>query len=566
MPPIELELENITSARLDLISVGSIDALLSVMRNSKGSNRPTSRHQLTPLKNLATMLSELDCRAVIAQEPTLEKEYQAEFKAYYSTTFENYKRYSRRLHFFSVGALAEEDTLDFIDRVCAASASKGNAHQTEGYLGFVNVRPVNSSPIGRSVLVKPQKCQFLTVAESFRTTVAGNTLRVHGAPFMQQDSAVSACAHVAIWTALRVRRKSDGRDAVTIAEVASAVDGGVLFGPVLPTQGLSIHTIIGVLERFGYHGHNIPTKRYTQASSAADGGIMFMRSTDARDRIKELVYPYLESGIPVILLFKQDGADFSHAAVAVGHDWRKANITFGALHREIQVGENEKFSVLSPVNWINSLYVQDDSRGPYQAVGHSSKPYAFENVTTVIPVVPKDIYVMAEDCYPTAHEVIKFLFRVAKESAKEGNAGFQHATSLNQSLVVRPLLTSRHEFRRWAADNTSGALQRFYRRRHLPERLWVIEINQKYGYVQSQLIDDAPVDFSKMTRIGEILIDPTGDINDFPVLCAHVNFSAPGKTEDGMLLDVDSAAANIDFHSVPHPSKRHGIQHREVVI
>jgi hypothetical protein len=59
----------------------------------------------------------------------------------------------------------------------------------------------------------------------------------------------------------------------------------------------------------------------------------------------------------------------------------------------------------------------------------------------------------------------------------------------------------------------------------------VFEINQINGYSRSaDDISSGAIDLSRMQRLGEVLIDPTGDKNDISLLlCAHVNFSMHGK-------------------------------------
>ena len=204
-------------------------------------------HQLEPLKFISDHLAKIGCKTVIVQHPVVDKDYQAEFQAFYSTTFKNYSRYSTRLHFFSQPLLEEGTALEFVDAAYRVAESESGYSQTPGYLGYMNIRPVSSCPVGRTVLLPPQECKFLTVKDSFRSTLAGKDFWVVGTPFMQQDSSVAACAQVALWMALRVTKKKDGKEDKTVAEISEAATKELVFGRILPTAGLGLQNIQAVL-------------------------------------------------------------------------------------------------------------------------------------------------------------------------------------------------------------------------------------------------------------------------------------------------------------------------------
>lgn len=553
--PQTTTIQQATFGRLRLHRVADenqIGEILGLAKTGGGAEGRRSRHQLTPTNSIAALLHDLGCLVVIEQDPALDKDYQSEFKAFYSTTFLDYSRYSRRLHFFSLCAEEGQSALDYLDTIPLDDAT-----QTPHYLGFVNLRPLASAPIGRSVLAAPSELAFLTVKDSFRSTLAGRTLRILGAPFMQQDSAVGTCAHVALWTALRVRRKRDGRDAKTISDISIASGDSVLFGPVLPSKGLGINTMLSILERFGYHGHPISTAE-PPPERLLDAGPL-QGYAQHGDRVRDRIYPYIESGLPVIAFFGTEKSDFSHAVVVVGHDWDADRSATNLPTRTVALGDrpNERFSFYSSAGWIDSLFIQNDNHGPYQRSGNDDGPYSLEKIQSIIPLLPKDIYVDAEGALLAVDDMLRRLYAIA--FAASDVTRISGTSDFDKEFVLRPMLTSRHEFRKWAIDNASGELKNFYRERHLPETLWMFEIIHVDGFHQAG--SDKPNPKHAATRrVGEILIDPTGDIYDLPVLCAHMRFDWKSQAKRGVLIDINNTDKSFSVFAIDEPPHNYKLQ------
>ncbi len=106
-------------------------------------------------------------------------------------------------------------------------------------------------------------------------------------------------------------------------------------------------------------------------------------------------------------------------------------------------------------------------------------------------------------------------------------------TGLAKSLLVRPLLQQRHEFRRWAARSCTGELALRYRTMFLPEYLWVLEVHSQDAYRDALSKQLEPL------RLGEMLIDATGDPLAAPIVSVHLNNSAIRQhaSRAGVLLD-----------------------------
>lgn len=537
------ELEHSIQNRLVLRLISKEEDILDLAMNEV---EPQPGHQLAPLKNIAQQLIQCGCKTVLVQDPILDKEYQSEFKAFYSTTFVEHSRYSKRLHFFSLTANAEESPLSFIDRAYAAWDRNGNPVQTTDYLGFVTLRPIKSCPIGRTVLAAPVSCSYLTVKDTFRTTLAGRTFHVLGAPFMQQDSAVAACAHISLWMGLRARRRRDGRDAFTIAQIASYAAEGLVFGRILPSAGMALNNMMTVLENLGYHGH------LENISKRPGGNPTPAGKREHREKLITALYPYLESGIPVIALFGSS-KEFMHSVVLVGHGWDAIDDSHRASVRSIKISDKRQLDLYTPSAWISELYANNDNAGPYRKIETSGSDYSIENIKSIIPLLPKEVYLSAESAYLVFDAVIQeiLLTILNTDALKDTAISFE---TINKALVVRPYLSPRHEFRKWALENTFGDLRDFYRQKHLPEQLWVFELNLKAGY------HAAGVKKSPTQRIGEVVLDPTGDAHDYPLLALHLNFGCLNGKPNGVLIDVEREVKKVsivyleDCGTDPYPS------------
>ncbi len=169
--------------------------------SSQDQDHVSASHRLAPLDFLADYLGEkLKAVTMICQDPVTDKDFLAEYEAFYSKTFMNYDKKCKRLHFFSIFPNENESALDFLDR--ASSLAK----TSNIYLGFVTLRPIRTCPIGPTIIAPGEDCRYLKVCDKFLVTISGAEFSIEGTPFLQQDSSVGACVQASLWMALRVER------------------------------------------------------------------------------------------------------------------------------------------------------------------------------------------------------------------------------------------------------------------------------------------------------------------------------------------------------------------------
>lgn len=501
------------SKRLSLYKFSDIESAFSGLAFTS-VNGKTPRWD--SLSNILGLLNNLDCKAVIKQYPVQDPDYYAEYSRYYSKAFASLDKYCHRFHFFSTEPKVNEDSLDYLDRVHAISPND--------YLGFMTIRPIRSSPVGATIIRPPKENHFVLAHEEFHVHLAGRTFLIRATPFMQQDNAVGACAQASIWMALRTLRKREGSSAFDPAQITSAATRFLTRGRTLPNrEGLSVEQIIEAVRFAGYSSHIIWIKGHTDGVS-----------DEILANAKRKIYTYVESEIPVILgLFPSPQT--GHAVVLIGHGWNSKVEpspigTYGMPHDSV-------LNIFHSVSWVNDFYIHNDNTGPYlKLMDRSKQDYALEHAAFAVPLLPSDVFITGEEAEVTSFDLISQMIKEYLETKSDD----LHELKV-KPIVVRTYLSERYKFREWVAksESMSDHLKRYYREKEFPKRVWITEVCLFDSYADS--------DKNKSNRIGEVILDPTGEPNDTPFLSAHINVSALlGKSGPGILLDRSSSGQDIE--------------------
>jgi hypothetical protein len=267
-------------------------------------------------------------RSVLIENSYFDRDYSEEFSAFYARIFRQYRRQTRRLHFF---VLPAGDILQHKDSV-AISAILESASASGQYLGFVIVRPVRSAPIGRAVIDVhrglPHVEAYLEVRARYEVHVLGSVLSVRGMPFTQQDTRISACAQASIWMSGRhfhTRHRGPWLSTVDISRAASQPTDMTLASS-LPAGagGLNVNNMVRALRAMDRHP-------YVYAASIDKAGNLVWPSAMQPQAV---LNRYVGSGIPVILgliLGSEparrpcSGGSRHHVCSALdGYRWRRA--------------------------------------------------------------------------------------------------------------------------------------------------------------------------------------------------------------------------------------------------
>lgn len=406
----------------------------------------------------------------VLEEPYTDRDYSSDYQNFYAGAFKDYPRSTKRLHFFT------QDVTKILE---ADFAEQDEAFKTGGYLGFVVVRPIPQGPVGRTVLPFPNLGDGLTVRPAARAEFKSNLvtaeLTVKGAPFIQQEARVGACAQAAIWMAsLAVQtrhRRTVWHSMADITRLAGTPTDATL-SQALPagSDGLNPMHMIRALSGMGHQ------PLFDIFKDEDDNPI---RGPSAAS----MVMRYLDSGLPVILTMNSP----RHAITAVGYV--ESN---GEALRDDQTYDA----------FVRALIVHDDQRGPYRLMPltkadidvlprdsllmDGGKVLTVEDLSHMFVPLPPRVFLRADradlvarDFLRRQRELLAKTYAELLEStpdAAESLAAFFELSMLDR-LIRRTYLTTAARYRHHLAKNTlSDKVKLQLLRRTLPHFIWVTEL------------------------------------------------------------------------------------------
>ncbi len=289
---------------------------------------------------LRCYLADLQARSLLIESNYFDRDYLSEFEAFYATTSVGYPNVCRRVHAFSTPV-----TRAIFERAVGGDHAARQRLQ-DAYLGHIVLRPLPEAPVGRTVLTTyrdPRAAsgmpRVMNAARRYEAHVAGLTLVVHGLAWQQQDSAVGACATVALWSMLHSSAFDDHHAIPTTADITRAsMPYSVKAATAFPANdGMHLEQVCDVIRAHGLAPVII--------SGLAHVGF-------ERSLICPLIGSFLRSGYPILAYCEVDDQESSaHAVCMVG--FRSPPLP------SPQPGE----LVVADTN-IEHVYVHDDNLGP----------------------------------------------------------------------------------------------------------------------------------------------------------------------------------------------------------
>ena len=264
--------------------------------------------------HLRSYLADLGVRTVVEEPYYFDRDYLAEFAAFYSTSARGYTNVCRRLHFFADASL---------DRAHLEEAIGGDEPRRErlqdAYRGFVVVRPIPNAPLGRTVLAWykddcPGTPRVTSPCRDYTCHLAGFPLTVKGLAWQQQDMGVGACATVALWSMLHSSAFDDHHAIPTTASITRLAHKTASLGArVFPSVGLSYWQICEAIKECELS----PAVSVGDVKASGLGG----DTAFSRDRFAGSCAAFVRSGYPVLIgghLVRSGGKTDCHAVCAVG--------------------------------------------------------------------------------------------------------------------------------------------------------------------------------------------------------------------------------------------------------
>lgn len=274
-------------------------------------------------KYLLRYLKALDAKTCVLEKEYIDKDYIIDYQKFYSRSFGDNGKITKRIHFFK-----EEFSLEKFK-----NSLKNNdvGYLNDSYVGFVVIRPITNIDeqplIGRTLLKTypyeegGDKRYF--VIREYPTSLFGIPLKVKSLPFQAQDQGVSACATIALWSALHPLADTFDIPRYSPAEITELATSFPSISRKFPSSGLNLEQMVNCVRLVGLDVETI---------EASDGGT-----------IPTAVTSYINAGFPLIAVLALTGKAspvLRHAVVISGYRCdRNGN--------------------------LKELYVHDDQIGPY---------------------------------------------------------------------------------------------------------------------------------------------------------------------------------------------------------
>ena len=269
---------------------------------------------------LAVARDQLEARVAVV-EPYVSTDWNEEYSQLYSRAFREVPRLAQRIHFFS---LPRQDA-----RLTYEDLFSLPPEWRDSYVGYAVVRPLQAFRVGDTVLANPCLIggtgpELVHCHARFEVSLLANDLHVTGMPFLQQETAVGACAVADMWMIARYLNRKGETRRYRPAEVTTLATKTFVIGP--PRQGLADSQMLDALRQMDLN----PFGLYP----------------DSPQEARELIYTCVESELPVIVAIP------GHVVVAIGHTYEDV--------LEVTSGTN------SMSDLVKSFIVHDDAAGPYR--------------------------------------------------------------------------------------------------------------------------------------------------------------------------------------------------------
>lgn len=373
---------------------------------------------------------------IIIEWPYYDVEYLSTYYLHYAKKFRNFPKYCYRLHFIS---------------------------QNSEYCGYTVLRPVMyGKKLGKTYIDPTLFVKESTYLMRGKYTVHlnGNEYTVKTFPWMMQDTDITICAHIAMWTVLKYYgNKFVNYMNPSIGDIVENVSEN--WGRKTPSIGLTPIQVSEALSRFGFY----PIIR---------GG-----NKEKINQLLDETMAYIESGIPVIAMSESK----QHAFSIMGH---------GKINKERLNDEDyrNKFrepntNIILHSKLIDSVYAMDDNCFPYRRIertADSSSDVSYSLYEISYVVVP--LYARMQLEY---HEVYSRFIGLVKYGDMKWNG----------ERVVRIYITSSNSLKEYykKQENIQSELKQIILGLNMSKFVWCVDTSEiseyKDGKVSGKVIIDA---------------------------------------------------------------------------
>lgn len=147
----------------------------------------------------ADYFDEIGAQTIVVEYNYTDRDFLEDFAGYYVRCFHDYKSTCVRLHFFST----QFTQASFHSLLSGRRGMRFRQSVQDGYLGFIVVKPLPWTLIGRTCLktYPPANRRYFPITRPYSVSLFGLRLSVESTlAFQEQDTVAAACATSALWS------------------------------------------------------------------------------------------------------------------------------------------------------------------------------------------------------------------------------------------------------------------------------------------------------------------------------------------------------------------------------
>lgn len=299
-----------------------------------------------PLSYIFRYLARIRCVSVVIEEHYIDRDYIDDHSYFYSKNLSDPVNYCSRAFFFSSTAADTRRAVRELTENAHLGTEKFvslcREFSDRAFLGFCTIKPLPGAPVGRTVLRHlPEMSDSGEYVREFggcreyKVHVSGIPLFIPGLAFQQQDIGVSACATVAIWSALQKTTDGEHISRATPAVITrNATQYNLPFGRATPAEGLSTDQMCHAIRQCGKTPYLVRLDGYRRSIA--------------------YIYATIRSGHAAIIIMRNSETTKFHAAPITGVKLDYSRNGHVGHHRYERAW-----------HYLSALYLHDDRLGPY---------------------------------------------------------------------------------------------------------------------------------------------------------------------------------------------------------
>lgn len=429
---------------------------------------------------------------VVLEPYYVDRVYRDSYYFYYSGKHFSYNRFCKRICIFD-----GEFEGNFYDYESEFLSKK--------FIGSIVIRPIPNHSIGRTLLnpryiLDDKSCRNRLA--NYVITLYGKMLTVDSFPYSMQDGETTSCAETTILNLLDYYSCSYPEYSYLLPSQINAMAEKNSYQRRMPTSGISYELISKIFCDMGFYPRLYSSQKMSKA------------------KFKQILYYYIESGIPVALGLKINNQN-RHSVICIGHsaDYDDIGTDLSCTYNSVT---KDSLWTCDLSESVNKYCIMDDNKIPYQLckcyeyTGKENKRSSilkldkFEIEYMMVPLY-KRMILEAADAYDICMTILTHhktgikstsLKNILKDidSDTRNKLNIENIGTIDEPLLIHLFMASSKTFRqnrdKQFNSNNIKEIRDLYNITMFPKFVWVCELST-VSLMKDNLI------------FGEIIIDAT---------------------------------------------------------